>query len=82
MLFKEIEAIAQQEVVDIERYLIMIQTSRNLHPEGAELTIPSFLIPHVERHCDKFRIPLFHVTGQTVSTAETYSHLLAYESGR
>ena len=73
---------AASEVFDLVPYLRQIADAMDKHPDGTDISLPWYLIPKIEAHCDNSNIPFYRLCGETCSTAKTYSQLLEYENQR
>lgn len=73
---------AASEVFDVSTYLTQIVNAIDKCPDGADISLPRYLISRIEAHCDNSNIPFYRLCGETCSTAKTYSQLLEYENQR
>jgi hypothetical protein len=64
------------------KYINIIQEKRKLYPEGIDIEIPSYLISEVEIVCDRNDIPCHVASNNYITTAKTYTQLLAFENKR
>lgn len=82
MNMAELKSRAAKEPRDIFKYIKYLLQCQKSSPKGIDVSVPSWAADQIISYCDNHNIPAYLIDYDCISTAGTYSLLLAYENLR